>query len=266
MLLQDTFVQMNLLLKRPIVFFDLETTGLNIGTDRIVEISMLKVGPNGNEDIRTCLLNPEMPISEEAQAIHGISNENVRDKPTFKQKAADIAKFLEGADLAGFNLLKFDVPVLVEEFMRVGQDFDLKNRKIVDVQRIFHQMEKRTLEAAYAFYCNQALEGAHSAEADTKATFEVYKAQIERYDELQNDTAFIHEFTGAPADKMVDIAGRLVKNEHGVAIINFGKYKGQPVEDVLRNDPGYYGWMMRGDFPLYTKKKLTEIKLSMRNA
>ena len=256
---------MQLNLKKPIVFFDLETTGLNVGVDRIVEISLLKLHPNQKEEIKTFRVNPEMPISEESSAIHGISDEDVADKPTFKQLASEIGRFMEGCDLSGFNLLKFDIPMLVEEFLRVDYDFDLKNKKIVDVQRIFHQMEKRTLEAAYKFYCDKELTNAHSAEADTVATYEVYKAQIERYEELENDTDFIHEFTGSPSDKMVDIAGRIVKNPEGIPVINFGKHKGKPVEDVLRSDPGYYGWMMRGDFPLYTKKKLTEIKLGMRN-
>lgn len=255
---------MELNLKKPIVFFDLETTGLQIGVDRIVEISMIKKNPNQTEETKTYRVNPEMPISAEASSVHGISNEDVANEPTFKQLAAEINKFLQGCDLSGFNLLKFDVPMLVEEFLRVDQDFDLKNRKIIDVQRIFHQMEKRTLEAAYKFYCDKTLVDAHSAEADTRATMEVYQAQIERYEELENDTEFVHEFTGSPSDKMVDIAGRIVKNTEGVPCINFGKHKGKPVVEVLKTDPGYYGWMMRGDFPLYTKKKMTEIKLSMR--
>jgi len=256
---------MELNLKKPIVFFDLETTGLNVGVDRIVEISMLKRNPNNTEESKTYRINPEIPISPEATAVHGISNEDLLDKPTFKQVAVEITKFLEGCDLSGFNLLKFDVPMLVEECLRVGQDFDIKNRKIIDVQRIFHQMEKRTLEAAYQFYCNKSLIDAHSAEADTRATYEVYKAQLEKYEELENDTEFIHEFTGSPADKLVDFAGRIVKDDNGIPVINFGKHKGKAVEDVLKSDPGYYGWMMRGDFPLYTKKKMTEIKLGMRN-
>lgn len=255
---------MQLNLKKPIVFFDLETTGLNIGVDRIVEISLLKLNPNQVEEVKTYRINPEIPISEESTSIHGITQEDVADKPTFKHLASEINRFMEGCDLSGFNLLKFDIPMLVEEFLRVDQDFDLKNRRIIDVQRIFHQMEKRTLEAAYKFYCDKSLENAHSAEADTRATYEVYKSQIERYDELENDTEFIHEFTGSPSDKLVDIAGRLVKNKDGVACINFGKHKGKPVVEVLQKDPGYYSWMMRGDFPLYTKKKMTEIKLSMR--
>lgn len=257
---------MELNLKKPIVFFDLETTGLGIGTDRIVEISLLKRNPNGTEERKTYRVNPEMPISEESSNIHGISNDDVKDAPTFKQLASEIHKFIEGCDLSGFNLLKFDVPMLAEEFLRVDHDFDLKNRKIIDVQRIFHQMEKRTLEAAYKFYCDKSLVDAHSAEADTVATYEVYKAQLERYEELENDTESVHAFTGSPSDSLVDFAGRIVKNKDGIPCINFGKHKGKPVEDVLKTDPGYYSWMMRGDFPLYTKKKMTEIKLSMRNS
>ncbi|MCB0738150.1 MAG: 3'-5' exonuclease [Bacteroidetes bacterium] len=255
---------MQLALKKPIVFFDLETTGLNIGQDRIVEISLHKVEPNGNESTKTMRLNPEMPISAESTAIHGISNEDVANSPTLKQVASDIVQFIGGSDLGGFNLLKFDVPMLVEEFLRVEQDFDLKNRRIIDVQRIFHIMEQRNLVAAYKFYCDKSLDDAHSAEADTIATYEVYKAQIERYEELENDTEFVHEFTGSPSDVLVDIAGRFVKNEQGIPVFNFGKHKGRPVEEVLERDPGYYGWMMQGDFPLYTKKKLTEIRLNMK--
>ena len=247
------------------VFFDLETTGLNVGQDRIVEISLLKVMPNGQEEQLTYRINPEMPISEESTSIHGISNEDVANEPTFKQLASQIAAFMDGADLSGFNLLKFDVPMLVEEFLRVEIDFDLKNRKIVDVQRIFHQMEQRNLVAAYKFYCGKDLSDAHSAAADTIATYEVYKAQIERYENLENDTDFVHAFTGSPADRMVDIAGRIVKDDNGVPVFNFGKHRGKPVTEVLMKEPGYYTWMMNGDFPLYTKKKLTELRLSMRS-
>ena len=254
---------MELQLTKPLVFFDLETTGLNVGKDRIVEISLLKKMPNQTEQSKTYRVNPEMPISAESTSIHGISDEDVADSPTFKHLAVDIIKFLEGCDLSGFNLIKFDVPMLIEEFLRVGQDFDLKNRQIIDVQRVFHQMEKRTLEAAYQFYCAKDLKNAHSAEADTRATYEVYKAQIERYENLENNTNFIHEFTGSPSDKMVDMAGRLVKNEKGEACINFGKHKGKTVVQVLETDPGYYSWMMNGDFPLYTKKVMKDIKSKM---
>lgn len=246
------------------MFFDLETTGLNIGQDRIVEISLHRVQVDGTEDTKTLRVNPEIPISPEATSIHGISNADVENERTFKQVASEIIGFIGSADLGGFNLLKFDVPMLVEECLRVEQDFDLKNRRIVDVQRIFHKMEQRNLIAAYKFYCDKDLTDAHSAEADNIATYEVYKAQIEKYDEIENDTDFVHEFTGSPSDRMVDIAGRFVKNEEGIAVFNFGKHKGKPVEEVLAKDPGYYGWMMNGDFPLYTKKKLTEIRLGMK--
>lgn len=246
------------------MFFDLETTGLNIGQDRIVEISLHRVQVDGTEDTKTLRVNPEIPISPEATSIHGISNADVENERTFKQVASEIIGFIGFADLGGFNLLKFDVPMLVEECLRVEQDFDLKNRRIVDVQRIFHKMEQRNLIAAYKFYCDKDLTDAHSAEADNIATYEVYKAQIEKYDEIENDTDFVHEFTGSPSDRMVDIAGRFVKNEEGIAVFNFGKHKGKPVEEVLAKDPGYYGWMMNGDFPLYTKKKLTEIRLGMK--
>lgn len=255
---------MELKLKRPIVFFDLETTGLNVGQDRIVEISMHRVQVDGEEDTKTMRINPEIPISPEATSIHGISNADIEHERTFKQVASEIIGFIGSSDLGGFNLLKFDVPMLVEECLRVEQDFDLKNRRIVDVQRIFHKMEQRNLIAAYKFYCDKDLTDAHSAEADNIATYEVYKAQIEKYDEIENDTDFVHEFTGSPSDRMVDIAGRFVKNEEGVPVFNFGKHKGKPVEEVLSRDPGYYGWMMNGDFPLYTKKKLTEIRLGMK--
>lgn len=256
---------MQLNLKRPMVFFDLETTGLNIGHDRIVEISLLKIQTNGDEEKLTLRLNPEMEISEESTSIHGISNADVASEPTLKEKAAEIVDFIGPADLAGFNLLKFDVPLLVDELLRVEYEFDLKNRKIIDVQRIFHKMEQRNLIAAYRFYCDKDLADAHSAEADNIATYEVYKAQLERYAELENDTDFVHEFTGSPADHLVDTAGRIVRNRKGVPVFNFGKHKGKPVVEVLEKDPGYYGWMMRGDFPRYTKKKLTELRLSTRN-
>lgn len=256
---------MQLKLKRPIVFFDLETTGLSVGKDRIVEIALLRVNPNGEEQSKTWRINPEMPISAESTAIHGISQEDIAKAPTFKQVAQDVVQFIGSADLGGFNLLKFDVPMLVEEFMRADVDFDLNKRRIIDVQRIFHKMEQRNLVAAYKFYCDKDLTQAHSAEADTLATYEVYKAQIDRYAEIENDTDFVHSFTGSPSDKMVDMAGRLIKNDNGVEVFNFGKYKGKPVKDVLEKDPGYYGWMMNGDFPLYTKRKLTELRLSLKN-
>ncbi|WP_088655272.1 3'-5' exonuclease [Geofilum rhodophaeum] len=250
---------MQLNLKNPLVFFDLETTGINIVSDRIVEIAMLKVQVNGKEELRSYRINPEMPIPRQASEIHGIYDEDVKDAPTFKQVARDLARFLEGCDLGGFNSNKFDIPLLAEEFIRAEVDFDMQKRRFVDVQTIFHKMEKRTLEAAYKFYCEKDLKDAHSAEADTVATYEVLKAQLDRYAELENDVNFLAKFS--THNRTVDFAGRIVYNDKDVEVFNFGKYKGVSVEEVLEKDPGYYGWMMNGDFPLYTKKVLTNIKL-----
>ena len=250
---------MKLNLKNPIVFFDLETTGTNINTDRIVEICYLKVYPNGNEEAKTLRINPEMHIPEASSAIHGIYDADVVDCPTFKEVAKNIARDIEGCDLAGFNSNRFDIPVLAEEFLRAGVDIDLNKRKFVDVQTIFHKMEQRTLAAAYKFYCDKSLENAHTAEADTMATYEVLKAQLDRYPELQNDINFLSQYSSYTNN--VDFAGRMVYNDKGEEVINFGKYKGRLVEEVLKNDPGYYSWIMNGDFPLNTKKILTEIKL-----
>ena len=262
---------MNLHLKNPLAFFDLETTGTNIVNDRIVEYSFLKVMPNGEIIKNTGRVNPEMSIPKESTMIHGITNEDVADAPTFKQVAKSLVKFLEGADLAGFNILKFDVPVLVEEFLRVDMDFDVAGRKMVDAQKIFFMMEKRTLSAAYQFYCNKTLEDAHSAEADTFATYEVLKSQLERYESqpvtdlqgkqigvIENDMGTLHKIT---ASNTVDFAGRMVYNQKGEELFNFGKHKGTRVSEVLKKEPAYYDWMMRGDFPRDTKRKLTEIKL-----
>ena len=251
---------MRLNLKNPIIFFDLETTGINIASDRIVEISYLKVDLNGNESTKTLRLNPEMPIPEKVVAIHGISNEDVKDAPTFNEVAKSIARDFEGCDLGGYNSVRFDIPLLAEEFLRAGVDIDLKRRKFVDVQVIFMKMEPRTLSAAYKFFANKELENAHSAEADTRATYEVLQAQLDRYSNLENDIGKLAEFSAH--NRNVDFAGRIVYNEDDVEVFNFGKYKGTPVSEVLTKDPGYYGWMMRGDFPLYTKKVLTSIKLS----
>ena len=253
---------MKLNLKNPIVFFDLETTGVNISTDRIVEISYLKVYPNGNEISRTMRINPEMSIPEEASKVHGIYNFDVKDCPTFKQVAKEIAADFEGADIAGFNSNRFDVPLLAEEFLRAGVDLDMTRRKLVDVQVIFHKMEQRTLVAAMKFYCGKELEDAHSAEADTRATYEVLKAQLDRYPELQNDIDALSEFSSHTSN--VDFAGRIIYNEQGIEVFNFGKYKGMPVREVLQRDPSYYSWMMQGDFTLNTKQVLTRIKLGMR--
>lgn len=251
---------MKLNLKNPIVFFDLETTGINITNDRIVELCYIKVYPNGNEESKSMRINPEMHIPETSSAIHGIYDEDVRDCPTFKQVAKDLANTIEGCDLAGFNSNRFDIPVLVEEFLRVGIDIDLSKRKFVDVQNIYHKLERRTLSAAYKFYCGKDLENAHSAMADTQATYEVLMAQLDRYpDELQNDVAFLSEFS--KMSNNVDFAGRMVYDEQGVEVFNFGKYKGRAVKDVLRTDPGYYGWMLQGNFARNTKQVLTQIRL-----
>ncbi|MCI5580095.1 MAG: 3'-5' exonuclease [Phocaeicola plebeius] len=251
---------MKLNLRNPLVFFDLETTGTNISSDRIVEICYLKVYPNGNEEAKTLRINPGMHIPEASTAIHGIHDEDVADCPTFKEVAKDIAKDLEGADIAGFNSNRFDVPVLVEEFLRAGIDIDLTRRKFIDVQVIFHKMEQRTLSAAYKFYCGKNLEDAHTAEADTRATYEVLKAQLDRYpDVLTNDVGFLSEYSSF--SRNVDFAGRIVYDEQNVEVFNFGKYKGQPVAEILRRDPGYYGWMLNGDFTLNTKNVLTKIRL-----
>lgn len=250
---------MKLNLKNPIVFFDLETTGTNINTDRIVEICYLKVYPNGNEASKTLRVNPEMHIPEESSAIHGIFDADVADCPTFKDVAQAIANDIEGCDLAGFNSNRFDVPVLAEEFLRAGVDIDLSRRKFVDVQVIFHKMEQRTLSAAYKFYCNQNLEDAHSAEADTRATYEVLKSQLDRYPELVNSIDFLSDYSSF--NKNVDFAGRMVYDDNGVELFNFGKYKGQSVSEVLKFDPGYYSWILNSDFTLNTKAMLTKIRL-----
>lgn len=250
---------MNLNLKNPLVFFDLETTGTNVNTDRIVEISYLKVYPNGNEESKTLRINPGMHIPETSSAVHGIYDKDVADCPAFKEVARNIAKEIEGCDLAGFNSNRFDIPVLAEEFLRAGVDIDLSKRKFIDVQVIFHKMEQRTLSAAYKFYCHKELEDAHTAEGDTKATYEVLKAQLDRYPDLKNDVAFLADFSSFTHN--VDFAGRIVYDENGVEIFNFGKYKGQKVADVLKRDPGYYGWILGGDFTLNTKNVLTKIRL-----
>lgn len=250
---------MQLNLRNPLVFFDLETTGINIVKDRIVEISFVKVHPNGKEESKTRRINPGMPIPPESTAIHGITDEDVKDCPTFKEIAKSLAAQIEGCDLAGFNSNRFDIPMLVEEFLRAGVDLDLNKRKFVDVQTIFHKMEQRTLSAAYKFYCNKTLENAHTAEADTYATYEILQAQLDRYPELQNDVNHLSQFSSF--NNNVDFAGRMIYNEDGKEVINFGKYKGQLVDDVLKNDLGYYSWIMNGDFPLNTKKMFTEIKL-----
>ena len=250
---------MKLNLKRPIVFFDLETTGVDTAKDRIVEISMVKVMPDGEEITRTRLINPQMPIPADATAVHGITDEDVKDQPSFAQIAKSLYQFIEGCDFGGFNSNRFDLPMLVEEFLRAGVNIDFKNRKFIDVQNIFHKMEQRTLVAAYKFYCNKDLENAHSAEADTRATYEVLMAQLDRYPELENDVQALAEFS--TRGEVADFAGRIVFNDKGEEVFNFGKYKGYKVNEVFQREPSYYDWMMNGDFPLYTKKIITEIRL-----
>lgn len=250
---------MQLNLRNPLIFFDLETTGINIVKDRIVEISYVKVFPNRKEESKTLRINPGMPIPPESTAIHGITDEDVKDCPLFKDVAKTLAAQFEGCDLAGFNSNRFDIPLLAEEFLRAGVNIDLSRRKFIDVQTIFHKMEQRTLSAAYKFYCGKSLENAHTASADTMATYEVLKAQLDKYPELENDVTFLSKFSSFSNN--VDFAGRMIYNEKGQEVINFGKYKGRLVEEVLSVDPGYYSWMMNSDFSLNTKQKLTEIKL-----
>jgi len=264
---------MKLHLKIPLCFFDLETTGINISQDRIIEIAVIKLMPNGETIRKTNLINPTIPISAESAAIHGITNEDVKDKPVFKEVAKEYVKFLEGADLAGFNILKFDMPMLVEEFLRAEVEFDYSRKKLIDAQRIFHLMEKRTLSAAYQFYCGKDLSDAHSAEADTQATMDVLLAQVERYENqpvtdalgkkigmITNSAEALSQLTSS---ELVDLAGRMIRNERGEAVFNFGKHKGKSVLKVFKDEPAYFDWMMNGDFALDTKRWLTKIKLSV---
>lgn len=239
--------------------FDLETTGISISTDRIVEIALIKIHPDGKEESRVMKINPGMPIPPESTAIHGISDADVANAPKFEEVARELAEFMKNCDFAGFNSNKFDFPLLVEEYLRAGIDFDVENRKFIDAQRIFHVMEPRNLAAAYKFYCDKSLENAHSAEADTRATLEVLKAQIDKYEQLKNDVDYLHSFSGQ--SKNVDLAGRMVYNEQGKEVFNFGKHRGKLVEQVLKQDQGYYQWMMDGDFSRDTKRRLTQIKL-----
>ena len=251
---------MELKLQKPLVFFDLETTGVIAIHDRIVEISYIKVFPDGNEESKTLRINPERHIPEQSSAIHGIYDEDVKDCPTFKQVARDIAAIFVNSDIAGFNSNYFDVPMLVEEMLRAGIDFDITKCRLIDVQNIYHKLEQRTLSAAYKFYCGKNLEDAHSAQADTRATYEVLKAQLDKYpDKLNNDVQFLSSFS--KMNDNVDFAGRIIYNDKHIPVFNFGKYKGQSVEDVLARDPGYYGWMMQGDFPQNTKQVLTKLRL-----
>jgi DNA polymerase-3 subunit epsilon len=255
---------MELNLKNPIIFFDLETTGTNTTRDRIVEISFLKVYPNGKEEVKTKRVNPEMPIPKESSDIHGITDEDVKDEPTFRQIAKSLAEQIEGCDLAGFNSSRFDIPLLAEEFLRVGVDVDFSKKKLIDVQIIFHKKEQRTLEAAYKFYCDKTLVDAHSAEADTIATYEVLKAQLDRYDDLPNDMGKLAEEYSF-FNNNVDLAGRIIKDDNGVEVFNFGKHKGRPVAEVLKSEPSFYAWIMDADFPLNTKQVLTKIRLREMN-
>jgi DNA polymerase-3 subunit epsilon len=249
---------MKLKLKNPIVIFDLETTGLSITSDRIVEISVIKVHPDGKEENKTRRINPEKPISAEASAIHGITDEDVKDCPKFRVIARSLADFIEGCDMAGYNLIKFDVPLLAEEFLRAGVEVDFHKVKIIDVQNIFHKMEQRTLVAAYKFYCNEILDNAHSAYADTKATYEILQSQLDRYPELQNDVTFLSEFSVNTQN--FDYANRFIADKDNEPVFNFGKHKGRKVKEILTIEPSYYSWMMNGDFPLDTKQVLTKIR------
>ena len=266
---------MTLNLKNPLVIFDLETTGISISQDRIIEYSFVKINPNLEKEVRTQRINPTVPIPEESSLIHGIYDKDIADAPTFKEVAKGLTKWLEGCDLGGFNLIKFDVPMLVEEFLRADVNFETKNRKLIDAQRFFHLMEQRNLSAAYKFYCGKDLENAHSAEADTLATLAVLEAQVARYkgaevkDNLgkligvfDNDMEKLHDLTFT---KMADLAGRMVFNHNNEIVFNFGKHRGKPVTDVLKAEPSYFDWMMRGDFTRDTKRKLTEIRLQTIN-
>ncbi|MDO5509477.1 MAG: 3'-5' exonuclease [Weeksellaceae bacterium] len=250
-------------LHRPLCFFDLETTGINVGKDRIVEICILKTHPDGKEEVFTSLVNPEMQIPAEAAAVHGITDEKVKDAPTFRELAPRIAELLKNSDLGGFNSNHFDIPLLAEELLRAEQDLDLKKARTVDSKVIFFKQEPRNLSAAYKFYCDKDLEDAHSAEADTRATFEIFKAQIQRYEDLHSDMDFLHSYSNQT--DAADFAGFIRYNENGNEVFSFGKYKGQKVEDVLQRDAGYYSWIQNADFPLYTKRVLTEIKLRSLN-
>ena len=254
---------MELKLKKPICFFDLETTGVNVSKDRIVEISILKVFPNGNKESFTWRVNPEIKIPAVTTAIHGISDEMVLNEPTFKELAPKVSELIKNSDLGGFNSNRFDIPLLAEELLRAEIDFDLKVNQAVDVQTIFHKMEKRTLEAAYKFYCNKDLTNAHSAEADTMATYEVLKAQLDKYDGLENDMDYLSKFSSH--QNFVDFAGYIGYNKEGQEIITFGKHKGKVIEDLFKTEPGYFSWIQNADFPNYTKKVLRDLKNRISN-
>ena len=244
-------------LTKPLAFIDLETTGVNLGTDRIVEIAIVKILADGNRSIKRKLVNPQLPIPKGASDIHGITDEMVKDAPTFKQIAQELKQMLDGCDVAGYNSNRFDIPLLMEEFLRADVEFEMKGRRLLDVQQIFHKMEQRTLGAAYKFYCAKNLDGAHSAEVDATATYEILEAQLDRYPELGTTVESVLKIIGE--DVIVDFARRFVM-ENGVEVFNFGKFKGRPVSEVLKSEPQYYDWMMKGDFPQHTKQKLTEIR------
>lgn len=247
---------MALQLTRPIVFIDLETTGVNLATDRVIEIAIIKISPNREKQVKHKIVNPQIPIPKNASEIHGITDEHVKDAPTFKEVANELKQFIDNSDLSGYNSNRFDIPLLMEEFLRAGISLDMNNRRMLDVQHIFHMMEKRTLGAAYKFYCEKELTDAHSAEADATATWEILEAQLNRYEHLGETLDTILQFTGE--EKYVDFARRFVM-DNDTEVFNFGKHKGRPVSDVLKAEPQYYDWMMKGDFPLHTKQKLTEI-------
>ena len=255
---------MNLTLSKPLAFFDLETTGINVGKDKIVEICILKVQKDASEECKTWRVNPGIPIPKESSDIHGITDDMVKDCPMFPELALEIYNFIKDADLSGYNSNRFDLPLLAEEFLRADIDFDMKNRRSIDVQSVFFKMEPRTLTAAYRFYCNKELVGAHGAEADTRATFEILKAQVDRYEELRGDSESLAQFT-QPTQPNADLAGMIKFNAQGDEIFNFGKHKGKKVTDILDREPGYYAWMQNADFPAYTKKVLTAIKLRSFN-
>lgn len=254
---------MKLELQRPLIVFDLETTGLNISTDRIVELCMIKIFPNNKQEIKHEYINPTIPIPLEITEIHGITDQQVKNSPTFKDIAKDLEKFIDDSDFAGFNSNKFDFPMLVQEFCRAEIDFAIENRKFIDAQRIFHAKEPRNLSAAYQFYCDKTLENAHSAKADTLATWEIIEAQIEKYDDLKPTVDFLNKLSGN--SKLVDLAGRFIKNDAGNVLFNFGKFKGKKVLDILAKEKGYYEWMMRGEFPENTKRVLTRLYLGLKN-
>ncbi|MBI2723398.1 MAG: 3'-5' exonuclease [Bacteroidetes bacterium] len=266
---------MHLNLTKPLIFLDLEATGLTIGKDRIVEISLLKVNVDNSTESKTMRINPEIPIPEKVSKIHGLYEKDLVNEPTFKQAAPELLRFIGNADFAGYNSNKYDIPLLAEEFLRVEADFELKGRRLIDVQNIFHFMEPRNLSAAYKFYCDKALINAHTAEADVIATYEIFKSQLEKYKDteledekgnkfkpVQNDISKISELT--TKTKNADLAGRIIFNENGIEVFAFGKHKDKPVEDVFAKEPSYYTWIMQGDFPLYTKKVITQIRLRMK--